>query len=72
MSTYPPLCERSALSPDRPELMDSSVGDCLSVMLQEDMLMGRDRPYGSRLRAEADHTVRTIHNKSAYTLSDVT
>lgn len=55
--TYP-LCERSVLLPERPELMDNSVGDCLSVMLQEDMLMGRDRPYGSRLNAEADTTVR--------------
>lgn len=45
------------LSPDRPELMDNSVGDCLSAMLQEDMLMGRDRPYGSRLSAESDSTV---------------
>lgn len=43
VSTYPPLCEMSVLSPDRPELMDSSVGDCLSAMLQEDMLIGRDR-----------------------------
>lgn len=58
VSTYPPLCERSVLSPDRPELMDNSVGDCLSAMLQEDMLMGRDRPYGSRLNAEADVTVK--------------
>lgn len=56
--TYPPLCERSVLLPERPELMDNSVGDCLSVMLQEDMLMGRDRPYGSRLNAEADTTVK--------------
>lgn len=46
------------LLPERPELMDKSVGDCLSVMLQEDMLMGRDRPYGSRLKAEADTTVK--------------
>lgn len=46
------------LLPERPELMDMSVGDCLSVMLQEDMLMGRDRPYGSRLNAEADTTVK--------------
>ncbi len=46
------------LSPDRPELRDNSVGDCLSAMLQEDMLMGRDRPYGSRLNAESDITVR--------------
>lgn len=57
-STYPPLCDRSVLLPDRPELMDSSVGDCLSAMLQEDMLMGSDRPYGSRLSAEGDITVR--------------
>lgn len=55
MSTYPPLCERSVLLPDRPELMDRSVGDCLSVMLQEDMLMGSDRPYGSRLSAGSRH-----------------
>lgn len=40
------------LSPDKPELMDNSVGDCLSVMLHADMLMGRDKPYGSRLKAE--------------------
>lgn len=46
------------LLPERPELMDNSVGECLSVMLQEDMLMGRDRPYGSRLNAEADTTVK--------------
>ena len=45
------------LSPDRPELMDNSVGDCLSAMLQEDMLMGRDRPYGSRLNAETDENI---------------
>lgn len=38
--------------------MDSRVGDCLSAMLQEDMLMGRDRLYGSRLNAEADTTVK--------------
>lgn len=44
------------LLPERPELMDKSVGDCLSVMLQEDM--GRDRPYGSRLNAEADTRVK--------------
>lgn len=56
--TYPPLCERSTLLPERPELRDKSVGDCLSVVLQEDMLMGRDRPYGSRLNAEADTTVK--------------
>lgn len=42
--TYPPLCERSVLLPERPELMDNRVGECLSAMLQEDMLMGRDRP----------------------------
>lgn len=63
MSTYPPLCDRSVLLPDRPELMDSSVGDCLSAMLQEDMLMGRDRPYGSRLSAEGDITVRKTNNQ---------
>ena len=66
VSTYPPLCESSVLSPDRPELMDNSVGDCLSAMLQEDMLMGRDRPYGSRLNAEADNSVRTNQNKAVY------
>lgn len=58
VSTYPPLSERSVLSPDSPELMDNSVGDCLSAMLQEDMLMGRDRPYGSRLNAAAHITVK--------------
>lgn len=57
--TYPPLCERSVLLPERPELMENSVGDCLSVMLQEDMLMGRDRLYGSRFNAEADTTVNS-------------
>lgn len=57
--TYPPLCERSVLLPERPELMEKSVGDCLSVMLQEDMLMGRDRLYGSRFNAEADTTVKS-------------
>lgn len=46
------------LLPERPELMDKSVGDCLSVMLQEEMLTGRDRPYGSRLNAEADTRVK--------------
>lgn len=68
MYTNPPLCERSVLSPDRPELMDNSVGDCLSAMLQEDMLMGRDRLYGSRFNAEADNTVRTNHNKAVHML----
>lgn len=63
MSTYPPLCDRSVLLPDRPELMDSSVGDCLSAMLQEDMLMGRDRPYGSRLSAEGDIAVRKTNKQ---------
>lgn len=58
VSTYPPLSERSVLSPDSPELMDNSVGDCLSAMLQEEMLMGRDRPYGSRLNAAANITVK--------------
>lgn len=38
--------------------MENSVGDCLSVMLQQEMLMGRDRPYGSRLTAEADTAVK--------------
>lgn len=67
VSTYPPLSERSVLSPDSPELMDSSVGDCLSAMLQEDMLMGRDRPYGSRLNAAAQITVKnkTKHSRDA-------
>lgn len=46
------------LLPERPELTESSVGDCLSAMLQEDRLMGRDRPYGSRLKAEADTAVK--------------
>lgn len=59
VATYPPLCERSVLLPDRPELMDNSVGDCLSAMLQEDRLMGSDRPYGSRLNAATHSTVKT-------------
>lgn len=63
MSTYPPLFDRSALFPDRPELMDSSVGECLSAMLQEDMLMGSERPYGSRLSAAEDVAVRKQTNK---------
>lgn len=54
------------LLPERPELMDNSVGDCLSVRLQEDMLMGRDRPYGSRLNAEADATVKKRANQVCY------
>lgn len=51
MFSYPPLFDRSALLPDRPELMDNSVGECLSAILQDDMLMGSERPYGSRLSA---------------------
>lgn len=43
-SSHLPLWEKSVPSPDRPELVDSSVGDCLSVMLQEDVLIGRDSP----------------------------
>ena len=57
--------------PDSPELMDSSVGDCLSVMLQEDMLRGRDRPYGSRLSAEEDNTVSSNQNKAERTLPNL-
>lgn len=71
VSPYPPLCERSVLSPDRPELIDNSVGDCLSAMLQEDMLMGSDRPYGSRLNAEADNTVRTNQNRAAHMMPNL-
>lgn len=58
VTTYPPLCDMSVLLPDRPELMDKSVGDSLSVRLQEDRLMGSDRAYGSRLSAEEDITVK--------------
>lgn len=54
MFSYPPLFDRSALLPDRPELMDNSVGECLSAILQEDTLMGSERPYGSRLSAAED------------------
>lgn len=36
--------------------MDNSVGDCLSAMLQEDMPIGRDRLYGSRLNAETHNS----------------
>ena len=41
---YPPLGESSVLFPDRPELMESTVGESLSAILQEDRLRGRDRP----------------------------
>lgn len=61
---YPARWETSVLSPDRPELMDRGVGECLSVMLQEDMLMGSARPYGSRLNTDA-MTVRTDQNKGS-------
>lgn len=46
--------------------MDNSVGDCLSVMLQEDMLTGRERPYGSRLNPEADTTVKKRPKQICY------
>lgn len=63
MFSYPPLFDRSALLPDRPELMDNSVGECLSAILQEDMLIGSERPYGSRLSAAKDIAVRKQTNK---------
>ncbi len=50
--------------------MDNSVGDCLSAMLQEDMLMCRERPYGSRLNAEADNAVKEI-NKAAHMMPNL-
>lgn len=51
--------------------MDNSVGDCLSVMLQEDMLMCRERPYGSRLNAEADNTVKKKSKQGSAQLSNL-
>lgn len=54
------------LLPDSPELMDNSVGDCLSARLLDDMLMGRERLYGSRLNAEVHMTVKLNQNKQSH------
>lgn len=48
---HPVLKDGSVLLPEKPELVDRRVGDCLSVSVQEVMFTGRDSAYGCKLRA---------------------
>lgn len=53
---HPVLSDGSVLFPERPELTDNRVGDCLSVSIQDDVLTARGSPYGSKLSATEKHS----------------